>query len=128
MSNYSVLCSIEAALLNRQRVTLTEEKTMDTQGLADIVRAQSRTRLARDYSQRQADELIVEVIPGPKYTKINRGTKPYQMSGYLMVENATGEIYGIKGYGQVHKGRHYGSLDTVASYNWGSYHPVELTT
>ena len=30
-----------------------------------------------------------------------------------MIENATGVIYGIKGYGRVHTGHRYGTLDTV---------------
>ena len=38
-----------------------------------------------------------------------------------MIENSTGDIWGIKGYGVVHKGHHYGTLDTVDAYFWGGY-------
>lgn len=58
----------------------------------------------------------VAIKPGIKYTKVNVGT-----SGKYMVDNTTGEIFGIKGYGQVHKGHQYGTLDTIAEYYWGDY-------
>ena len=45
------------------------------------------------------------------------------MSGYLMVENATGRIYGIKGYGRVHRRRYYGTLADAADWYWGNYGP-----
>ena len=91
--------------------------------LAALVLEETKRRIATTYSEDQASRETVTVKPGRVYTKIDRSG-----SGMLMIENATGNVYGIKSYGQVHKGRHYGSLDTVASYNWGSYHPVELTT
>jgi hypothetical protein len=42
-----------------------------------------------------------------------------------MVVNATGEIFGIKAYGVIHRGHRYGTLDTLDSYDWGGYaaHP-----
>lgn len=55
---------------------------------------------------------------GRKYTKVNVGS-----SGKFMIENTTGEIYGIKAYGQVHKGHRYGTLDTIDEYYWGEYSP-----
>lgn len=58
----------------------------------------------------------VSVKPGKKYTKVDVGT-----SGRYMVENDTGEIYGIKGYGVIHRGHHFGNLDTIAEWNWGGY-------
>jgi hypothetical protein len=95
---------------------------MDINEFAKIVLDQSRERMARDYTQWQADAITVEVIPGPKYTKIDRD----HGHGYLMVENATGEIYGILGYGKVNKSHNYGTLDTVAEYFWGDYSPVPV--
>lgn len=61
-------------------------------------------------------ESVVHIKPGRKYTKIDVYT-----SGKYMVENATGIIYGIKGYGKVHKGHVYGTLDIIADWNWGGY-------
>jgi len=64
-------------------------------------------------------------------TKIKSGTKYYKVdvgdSGKYMVEVATGNIFGIKGRGQVHKGHFYGTLDTIADYFWGEYHPQRLS-
>jgi hypothetical protein len=64
--------------------------------------------------------LQVSVKPGPKYTKVDIGPAG-NMSGKYMVENETGTIFGIKGYGQVHKGHRYGTLATVAEWYWGGY-------
>lgn len=52
---------------------------------------------------------------GKKYTKIDIGT-----SGRYMVD-MEGNIYGIKAYGVIHKGHHYGTLDTINEYYWGDY-------
>jgi hypothetical protein len=90
--------------------------------LAAMVLAESRQRLARQYSQGQADAVTVSVRPGRAYTKIDRSG-----SGFLMVENATGRIYGIKAYGQVHKGHFYGTLDTIGDSYWGEYYPRPAT-
>lgn len=62
------------------------------------------------------------IKPGQKYTKVDVGT-----SGKYMVENATGNIFGIKAYGQVHKGHFYGTLDTIDDYYWGEYYPKHKT-
>ena len=60
----------------------------------------------------------VTVKPGRKYTKVDVGT-----SGKYMVTKE-GEIFGIKGYGVIHRGHHYGTLDTIDLYNWGGYGPI----
>jgi hypothetical protein len=49
------------------------------------------------------------------------------MSGFLMIENDTGMIFGIKGYGVVHRGHYYGTLDTAGQWFWGNYGPEKLT-
>lgn len=98
---------------------------MEIQELADIILAQQKSRLAALYSQSQADAEVIEVVPGPKYTKVNWGPE-HNISGHLMIENATGVIYGIKGYGKVHKGHIYGTLDTVTDWYWGDYYPRKL--
>ena len=53
---------------------------------------------------------------GPKYTRVDVGT-----SGKYMVVNATGEIFGIKAYGVIHRGHYFGTLDTVNEYDWSGY-------
>jgi len=63
-----------------------------------------------------ASSCQAKVIPGKKYTKVDVGS-----SGKYMIDNATGEIFGIKGYGVIHKGHRYGTLDTIDQYYWGDY-------
>lgn len=93
------------------------------EALAALISEETKARMAAKYSQWQADEVKITVKPGRVYTKIDRSN-----SGMLMVENATGNIYGIKGYGQVHKGHQYGTLDEIGLYYWGEYYPREATT
>lgn len=88
-----------------------------------MVLAQTKARLAAEYSQEQADWETVQVRPGKVYTKVDLGPQ-HNMSGKFMVEIATGNIYGIKGYGQVHKGHLYGTLSTAADWDWSGYFPA----
>jgi hypothetical protein len=99
---------------------------MTAEELAAVILTQQRERIARHHSQWQADAERVNVKPGPKYTKIDRGTE-HGMSGFLMIENATGNIYGIKGYGVVHKGHYYGTLATADQWFWGDYSPRKIS-
>jgi hypothetical protein len=99
---------------------MTQEEKI--QALAGQVLEQSRARIAAQYSQWQADAEMVKVIPGNLYTKIDRGPE-HNMSGMLMIEHATGNVYGIKAYGKVHKGHQYGTLDTIGDWYWGEYGP-----
>ena len=62
------------------------------------------------------------VKPGKKYTKVNIG-----YSGRYMIENSTGNIYGIKGYGVIHKGHFYGHLNDMNNWFWGHYYPQHKT-
>jgi len=61
------------------------------------------------------------IRPGKKYTKVDVGS-----SGKYMVVNETGEIYGIKGYGVIHFGHFYGTLETIDDYFWGRYNAVKI--
>lgn len=61
-------------------------------------------------------ETSVQIKPGLKYIKVDVGS-----SGKYMVEAATGDIYGIKAYGVIHRGHYYGNLDTINEYYWGDY-------
>ena len=56
---------------------------------------------------------------GKKYIKVNIGT-----SGRFMIDQE-GNIFGIKAYNVIHKGHHYGTLDTIDQYNWGDYYPIK---
>jgi hypothetical protein len=87
--------------------------------LAGLVLADSRERLAREASQEQGDALTVRVVDGKKYAKVDRD----RGCAYLMVEYATGNIYGTKGYGQADTRYFYGTLDTIGEWNWGGYGP-----
>ena len=103
---------------------LTAEVTFrgKVEALAALVLEQSRERIAREYGQWQADAETVQVHPRKLYTLIDRGPE-HNMSGMLMIEHATGSIYGIKAYGKVHRGHAYGTLDTAGDWYWGSYYP-----
>lgn len=56
-----------------------------------------------------------------KYTYIDVGN-----SGKYLI-NEDGEIFGIKKYGVINKGRFYGILDTVDDYYWGDYTARKIT-
>jgi len=71
------------------------------------------------------DNIKARLTPGRKYTKLDVTLTNGQWTGKYMVENTTGNIYGIKGYGQVHKGHWYGNVDEIADYHWGRYYPVK---
>ena len=53
---------------------------------------------------------------GKKYARVNVGT-----SGKYMVELETGRIFGIKGYGVIHRGHPFGTLETIDEWNWSEY-------
>lgn len=90
------------------------------------------TQVALDTFQRMVDTGSTEQIahqysrtsvkPGKLYTKIDIAG-----SGRYMVENATGFIFGIKGYGVIHRGHYYGTLDTRTEWFWGGYYPEHKT-
>lgn len=58
-----------------------------------------------------------------KYARVDVGT-----CGKYMVDLATGEIFGIKAYGCIHRGHRYGTLDTIAEWNWSQYHAFKRPT
>ena len=59
---------------------------------------------------------------GRKYANVDVGD-----SGKYMVELDTGNIFGIKGYGVIHRGHSYGTLDTIDQYDWRGYVARKLT-
>jgi dsDNA-specific endonuclease/ATPase MutS2 len=97
----------------------TEDKI---QALADLIQTQQRERMKEDgFTYDFSRNTQTKVVPGKKYTKINVGD-----SGKYMVVNETGEIFGIKAYGVIHRGHQYGTLDTINQYNWGGYTALKI--
>lgn len=67
----------------------------------------------------QFQRLFAVFVSGRRYTKVDLRQKPESgVGGKFMVEDATGKIFGIKGYGQVHMGYKCGTLDTISEYDW----------
>lgn len=64
----------------------------------------------------------VKLILGLKYARVDIGH-----SGKYMVDLATKGIYGIKGYGVINRSQHWGNLDTVNEWYWGSYWPIKAS-
>ena len=65
-----------------------------------------------------AHECSVKI--GRKYANIDVGGG-FGRSGKYMVDLGTGEIFGIKGYGVIHRRHRFGTLDTIAAWRWGGY-------
>lgn len=88
------------------------------QEFADLLESEQRAVIAARYPGivQDTDYYRAKVTPGRVYTKVDFGG-----SGKYMVENSTGIIFGIKGYGKVHKGYRYGTLDTIHQWHWGEY-------
>lgn len=86
---------------------------------ADQIRGLHERQVA---CQGNIDNAKVKIKPGKKFTKVDVGS-----SGKFMVENETGNIFGIKAYGVVHRGHFYGTLDTVTEYDWSEYYPRHKT-
>src|SRR5947207_539417 len=58
----------------------------------------------------------VTVKERKKYVTVDVGT-----SGKYIVVKETGEIFGIKAYGVIHRGNQFGTLDTINEFYWGDY-------
>ena len=76
-----------------------------------------RRGLACEANLKHSQTVIRE---GKKYTKVDVGN-----SGKYMIINDTGEIFGIKAYGVIHRGHKYGTLDTIHEWYWGEYHGIK---
>uniref|UniRef100_A0A6M3LMB1 Uncharacterized protein n=1 Tax=viral metagenome TaxID=1070528 RepID=A0A6M3LMB1_9ZZZZ len=90
------------------------------QDFAKLVEKEHNDRREKEYPNLQHYELV-KIKPGKKYTKVDVGS-----SGKFMVD-ADGNIFGIKGYGVIHRGKRYGTLDTINEYYWGNYSPIKRT-
>jgi hypothetical protein len=99
-------------------------ENMTIQDFAELLQASQVARYQRDYPNLDAFHpmnAIVTIKPGNKYTRIDVG-----LSGKYMVVNATGEIFGIKAYGVIHRGHRYGTLDTIDAWDWSGYTAVPI--
>ncbi len=106
-------------------------QTMKTiQELAIKINQDRIKQLKQDYPTMREDMLLdtaqVFVVPGNKYIKIDVGPS-CNPSGKLMIDTE-GNIFGIKGYGKIHHGHCYGTLDTIDNYFWGNYYPVKVVS
>jgi hypothetical protein len=90
---------------------------------AQLVETQQIQRLNQDRLACDANiaNAKTSIKSGTKYVKVDIGH-----SGRFMIEVETGNIFGIKAYGQIHRGHFYGTLDTINEYNWGDYYPHKL--
>ena len=59
---------------------------------------------------------------GAKYARVDVG-----YSGKYMVPLDTGEIFGIKAYGVIHRGYRFGTLDTLSEFDWSGYRATRKT-
>lgn len=86
-----------------------------------LVEAQQKERMTSQGFDlaKHGNNYDVTVKPKAKYTYVDIGS-----SGRYIVVNATGEIFGIKAYGVIHRGHTCGTLDTIGEWYWGDYYPV----
>lgn len=102
-------------------MTLIESKL---QAFCSLVEQQQRNRFAADYpgpmlAERMAQDCSTHFHIGKRWARVDVGT-----SGKYMVDMTTQEIVGIKAYGVPHLGHHYGTLDSIADWDWSGYHAV----
>ena len=86
--------------------------------LCAMIEQQQRDRLKAEGMERilEGTHYTGSVKVGRKYANIDFGG-----SGKYMVNLATGEIFGIKAYGVIHRGHRFGTLDTVNDWDWSGY-------
>lgn len=90
---------------------------------AAVLQTQRLAQLIHDGCDCEANRCntTVKIHIAKKYTRVDVGR-----SGVYMVVNDTGEIFGIKGYGVIHRGHLFGTLDTIANFWWGTYRAIPL--
>jgi hypothetical protein len=92
--------------------------------LAALILAETKDLMHKQGLDFVLQSETVKVHPKKKYTLIDIGPE-YNMSGRYMIENETGDIYGIKAYGVIHRGHYYGTLETIHEYYWGGYRAIK---
>ena len=93
-----------------------DEITQKLEALRAMIEAQHHQRLIDEGMNPELHQHDCRLKYGRKYVNVDVGT-----SGYYMVEMSTGNIYGIKAYGVIHRGHQYGTLDTIEDWYWGGY-------
>lgn len=93
------------------------------QQFADLLEKDQARGLLDQHPDWKLGMPLVRTIKRRKYTLVDIAPCPDQWSGKYMVENDTGRIYGVKGYGKVHKGHYFGTLDTIHDLDWSSWYP-----
>jgi hypothetical protein len=83
-----------------------------------LVERQQQDRLVAQGFTPERHNVKVITKTGRKFVNVDVGS-----SGKYMVEISTGNIFGIKAYGQVHRGHFYGTIETTGEYFWGNYYP-----
>lgn len=63
---------------------------------------------------------------GPKFFKV-WGKSGSSRSVKLFVEKSTGNIFGAKSWKAYNPARQFGTLDTVAEWDWSGYYPASKT-
>lgn len=84
----------------------------------ELLETQQQTRMRAQGHPENCIEVhyTATVKVGGKYARVDLGR-----SGKYMVELDTGNIFGIKGYGVIHRGHAYGTVDTIAEWDWSDY-------
>ena len=98
----------------------------DIAPFAALLEEHQRAEFTRDYpgaylEQRRDCACTVSVKMGKKFARVDLGAE-MSCSGKYMVHLETGDIYGIKAYGVVHRGHRYGTLDTIKDWDWSGYY------
>ena len=87
-----------------------------------LVRSDYAARMKKDYPDSKLPvDKVYACKPGKKFVRVNIGS-----SGRYMIDISDGTIYGIKGYGVVHYGHVYGTIDTINDWFWGEYYPCPM--
>lgn len=93
--------------------------THELTNFAAVLELAQKTALVEKGYRPELHDHAVTVKTGKKFARVDVGT-----SGKYMVDLETGEIFGIKAYGVVHRGHKYGSLATLHEWDWRGYTAV----
>lgn len=100
---------------------------MRTQAKLDAFAAKVKSdvdaRLARDGC---SWTVRVRIVHGKRWTKVDQGDHGSEFCHGRFMVDRDGTIHGIKGYGKVHMGHTYGTLDTIDAWDFGPYTPWRI--
>lgn len=68
--------------------------------------------------------LYIDSNPGPRFVRIVEQKYQSSRSVCYFVERATGIIFGASGWAKYNPARTYGTLDTIAEWDWSEYYAV----